>query len=96
MYYKKSAKQLAIKKVCSLQDGCCENPRWQTRNGSDGRLISKILMTTIHENLVSNPRETWRRQHKMLVFNFVISLRLQPFIDLHAPSISHLFSQQPS
>ena len=31
------------------------NPRWQPRNGCDGRLVAKILITTIQVNLVSNP-----------------------------------------
>jgi len=30
----------------------------------DGRLMAKILITTIQVNLVPNPSETWRRQYK--------------------------------
>ena len=30
----------------------------------DGRLMAKILIMTIHVNLVLNPGETWRRQCK--------------------------------
>jgi len=30
-----------------------------------GRLMSKILIAKIQANLVPNPSETWRRQHKL-------------------------------
>jgi len=30
----------------------------------DGRLMAKNLNTTLQVNLVPNPSETWRRQHK--------------------------------
>jgi len=64
--------------VCGPQEGHCErrpferrplgkkmrNPRWWPRNGCDGRLIEKFLITTIRVNLVLNLSETWRRQHK--------------------------------
>jgi len=30
----------------------------------DGRLIAKVLIMTIQVNLVPNPSEMWRRQHK--------------------------------
>jgi len=30
----------------------------------DGRLMAKNLITTIQVNLVPNPSETWRKQHK--------------------------------
>jgi len=39
------------------------NPRWRPRNGCDGRLMAKFLITTIQVNLVPNPSETRRRQH---------------------------------
>jgi len=45
--------------VCDLQEGHSdirsENPRWQPRNGCDGRLMAKILLTAIQMNLVPNP-----------------------------------------
>ena len=30
------------------------DPRWRLRNGCDGRLMAKILITTIQVNLVPN------------------------------------------
>jgi len=33
------------------------------KNGCDGSLIAKILITSIQ---VLNPSETWRRQHKFI------------------------------
>jgi len=63
------------------------NPRWQPRNGCDGRLMAKFLITTIQVNLVPNPSETWRRQHKftwiVVIKNFAISLPSQPFLGHH-------------
>jgi len=44
----------------------------------DDRLMAKILITTIQVNLVPNPSETWRRQHKftwiVVIEIFAISL----------------------
>ena len=37
------------------------NQRWQPRNGCDGRLIARILITTIQVNLVPNSSELWGR-----------------------------------
>jgi len=34
------------------------------KNGCDGRLMENFLITTIQVNLVENPSETLRRQHK--------------------------------
>jgi len=59
------------------------NPRWQPRNGCDGRLIAKILITTIQVNLVPN----LRRQHKfariVIIKIFAINLLSQPFLGCH-------------
>jgi len=45
--------------------------------------MAKFLITTIQVNLVPNPRETRRRQHKftsiVVIKNFAISLPSQPF-----------------
>ena len=60
------------------------NPRWQPRNGCDGRLIAKILITTIQVNLVPNHSETWRRQYEfawiVIIKIFAINLLSQPFL----------------
>jgi len=49
------------------------NPRWQSRNGCDGRLMTKILITTIQVNLVPNPSETRQKFTWIVVIkNFVI------------------------
>jgi len=68
---------------------------WQPRNGCDGRLMTKILITTIQVNLVSNPR---RMQHKftqiVVIKIFAISLSSQPFLGRHVGF--HIFSQWPS
>ena len=47
----------AVKKECGPQKGygekICEiQPRWRPRNGCDGSLMVKILITTIQVNLV--------------------------------------------
>jgi len=59
-----------LKKVCGPQEDHCEKGceiqgGGQERNGCDGRLIAKLLITTIQGimNLVLNHSETWRRQH---------------------------------
>jgi len=44
----------AVKKMCAAPKKTIVkkmwNPRWQPRNGCDGRLIGKILLTTIQAN----------------------------------------------
>ena len=46
--------------------------------------MAKRLITTIQMNLMLNPSEMWRRQHKssgiLVVFNFALSLTSQPFL----------------
>jgi len=60
------------------------NQRWQPRNGCDGRLMAKFLITTIQVNFVPNPSEAWRRQHWIVIIkNFAISLPSQPFLGRH-------------
>ena len=52
-----------------------KNPRWLQRNGFDGRLIAKILITMIRVNLGPNPNKTWRKQHnthELLLLNFFL------------------------
>jgi len=44
-------------KRCEIQGG-------GQKIGCDGRLMAKFLITTIQMNLVPNPSEMWRRQHK--------------------------------
>jgi len=41
------------------------NKKW-----SDGRLMGKILIMKIQVNLVPNPSEMWRRQHRIVVIKF--------------------------
>ena len=63
------------------------NPRWWARNGCDGRLMAKILITTIQVNLccllhVSLELGTiliWI----FIIKIFVISLQSQPFLGHH-------------
>jgi len=49
--------------------------------------MAKILIMTIQVNLVPNPSETWRRQHKLtwivVIKFFTISLPSQPFLGCH-------------
>jgi len=63
------------------------NPKWQPRNGCDGRLKAKILITTIPMNLVPNHSETWRRQHRftwiIVIKILAFSLPSQPFLGYH-------------
>jgi len=43
----------AVRKVCGTEEGYCEkdmNPRWQPRNGCDGRLKTKNLILTTQVN----------------------------------------------
>jgi len=69
------------------------NLRWQPRNGCDDRLMAKLLITAIQVNLVLNPSETWRRQHKftwiVVIKNFAISLPSQSFLGRHL--VFHIF-----
>jgi len=63
------------------------NPRWRPRNGCDGRLMAKILITTIQVNLCCllhvslgfGTKFTWI----VVIKNFAISLLLQPFLGRH-------------
>jgi len=64
----------------------------------DGRLIAKILITTIQVNFEPNPSEMWRRQHK---FTWIVVIKILPLANRQAiswvpPWISHLFPQWPS
>jgi len=60
---KSNPKQPSCKKSCGPKKAIVKkkkwNPRWQPRNGCDGRLMTKFLITTIQVNLVPNPSETW-------------------------------------
>jgi len=60
------------------------NPRWWPRNGCDDRLMVKAI---IQANLVPNPSEMWRRQHKftwiVIIKVFAIRLPSQPFLSRH-------------
>ena len=64
-----------------------EIQKWWPRNGCNGRLKAKILITTIQVNLVLNRSETWRRQHKftwiVVIKIFAFSLPSQPFLGHH-------------
>ena len=57
-------------------------------------MVAKILMTTVQENSVSNPSETWRRQQllllKFLPLAYDYSHLLAAMLDFR------YFSQQPS
>ena len=51
----------AIKKSAALRKAMVKkdvNPRWRPRNGCDGRLMVKILITTIQVNFVPRPSGT--------------------------------------
>ena len=55
-------KQPSCKKVCGPTKAIVKkmwNPRWQPRNGCDGRLIAKILIMTIQVNLCT----IWHQIH---------------------------------
>jgi len=53
------------------------NPRWQPKNGCDGRLIAKFLTMTIQVNLC-------RIWHQIVIIkNFAINLPSQPFLGRH-------------
>jgi len=59
------------------------NPKWQPRNGCDGRLIAKFLITMIHccllhVSLGYGTRFTW-----IVINNFAISLSSQLFLGCH-------------
>jgi len=62
------------------------NPKWRPRNGCNGALKAKNLIT-IQVNLVPNCSETWRMQHKftwiVVIKIFAISPPLQPFLGCH-------------
>jgi len=60
------------------------NPRWQPRNGCDGRLMANFLIMKIQVNLVLNPVEKAQHKFTWIVFikNFAISLP-QPFLGCH-------------
>ena len=47
------------------------NQRWQPRNGCDGRLMAKILITTIQANLVQNPRKRQQNSTELLLLKFL-------------------------
>ena len=57
------------------------NSRWRPRNGCDGRLIAKFLITTIQVNLCCLLRISLRFGIK-----FVINLPSQPFLSCHLGS----------
>ena len=75
------------KKCLAPKKAILRNPRWQPRNGCDGRLIAKILQMTIQVNSVLNPSQAWRRQHKfswiIVITIFAIDLPSQPFLGHH-------------
>jgi len=63
------------------------NKKWP-----DGRLMAKILITTIQVNLVPNPSEMWRRQHRIVVIKFfAISLPSSHFLAATLDFISVAF-----
>jgi len=62
---KSNPKQPSCKKSVQPQKDHCEK-RSEIQHGSqDGRLMAKFLIMTIQVNLVPNPSEMWRRQHKI-------------------------------
>jgi len=77
-------KQPSCKKGCGSLECCCEQ--------SDDRLRVKFLITTIQVNLVPNPSETWRRQHKRIVIIKLLPLVYTITAICWLPlCISHLF-----
>jgi len=65
---KSNQKKLNCKKSEQPKEGHCEKSEIQDapRNGWNGRLMAKNLIMKILVNLVPNPSETWRRQHKFI------------------------------
>jgi len=63
------------------------NPRWRPRNACDARVMIKLLITIIQVNLVSNPSEMWKRQHRftwiVIIKNFAINVPSQLFFGRH-------------
>jgi len=83
-------KQPSCKKVCGPKKAIVKkmwNPRWWPRNGCDGRLMTKFLITTIqvnfccllHVSLGFGTKFTWI----VVIKNFAISLPPQPFLGRH-------------
>jgi len=67
------------------------------KNDCDGRLIAKILITTIQVNLVPKHSETWRGNTNSTEF-LLLKFLLLAYHHSHfwlPPWISHLFSQLP-
>jgi len=68
------------------------------KNGCDGRLIAKILISTIQVDLVPNHSETWRgntNSAELALLKFLV-LAYHHSHSWPSPWISHLFSQWPS
>ena len=63
------------------------NPKWQPRNGCDGRLKAKILITSIQVNLCCLLHVSLRFGTKftwiVVIKIFTFSLPLQPFLGRH-------------
>ena len=56
------------------------NPRWRPRNGCDGRLVVKILITTIQVNFCEAAQKfTWI----VIIKIFTTNLPSQPFLGRH-------------
>jgi len=81
----------AVKEVCRAEEGHCEkkmwNLRWWSRNGCGGRLMTKILTTTIQVNLCCLLHVSLGFGSKFIwiaiIESFSISLPSQPFLGRH-------------
>jgi len=51
-------------KVCSPKKAIVKKDVKSKNDSCDGKLMAKILIMTIQENLVPNPSETCKKQHK--------------------------------
>jgi len=61
---KSNPKLPSCKKVCCLKKAIVEKDVKSSRNSCDSRLMAKFLIMAIQVNLMPNPSETCRRQHK--------------------------------
>jgi len=65
---KSNPKQPSCKKKCAAPKKAIVKKDVKSKVAAkkwlNGRLMAKILITAIQKNLVPNPSEMWRRQHK--------------------------------
>ena len=81
---KSNQKQLSCKKRCGPKKAMMKKDVkwWRPRNGCDGRLMVKILITTIQVNFVPRPSGT-KFTRIVVIKSFTINLPSQPFLGHH-------------